>query len=66
MTNDLRFGRELSGTGRATCRIADSSSQWQDVVGYRTDALADLLHRVAGLHGTVAVHASPSTSNRPK
>jgi hypothetical protein len=25
MTNDLRFGWELSGTGGATCRIADGS-----------------------------------------
>lgn len=27
MTNDLRFGWELSGTGWATCRIADGSME---------------------------------------
>lgn len=54
MTNDLRFGWELSGTGWATCRIADSSSEWQSFASYCTDALADLLHGVAGLYGTFA------------
>ncbi|WP_329362746.1 hypothetical protein [Streptomyces sp. NBC_01483] len=54
MTNDLRFGWELSGTGWATCRIADGSSERQDTVSYCTDALADLLHGVAGLYGTFA------------
>jgi hypothetical protein len=55
MTIDLRFGWELSGTGWATCRIADSSSEWQGFASYCTDALADLLHGVAGLYGTFAV-----------
>jgi hypothetical protein len=55
MTGDLQFSWELSGTGWATCRIADSSSEQKDFVSYCTDALADLLHGVAGLYGTSSV-----------
>ncbi|WP_409240331.1 hypothetical protein [Streptomyces sp. PA5.6] len=53
---DLRFSWELSGFGWATCRIADGSSERKDIVSYCTDALADLLHGVAGLYGPRAVH----------
>ncbi|WP_405885306.1 hypothetical protein OG762_45335 [Streptomyces sp. NBC_01136] len=55
MTNDLQFSWELSGSGWATCRIAAGSSERKDVVGYCTDALADLLHGVAGLYGPTPV-----------
>ncbi|GHI08071.1 hypothetical protein AQI88_06880 [Streptomyces cellostaticus] len=55
MTDDLRFSWELSGTGWATCRIADGASELKDVVSYCTDALADLLHGVAGLYGPAPV-----------
>jgi hypothetical protein len=55
MTNDLQFSWTLDGSGWAICRIADSSSEQQEIVSYCTDALADLLHGVAGLYGTIAV-----------
>ncbi|MFF3792825.1 hypothetical protein ACFYXW_22675 [Streptomyces sp. NPDC001981] len=45
MAGDLQFTWELYSTGRATCRIADSSSERKDAVGYCTDALADLLRQ---------------------
>ncbi|QIY67938.1 hypothetical protein HEP84_39135 [Streptomyces sp. RLB1-33] len=44
MTNDLQFSWTLDGSGWAICRIADSSSEQQEIVSYCTDALADLLH----------------------
>ncbi|MFF3401364.1 hypothetical protein ACFYW6_22960 [Streptomyces sp. NPDC002659] len=55
MTGDLQFSWELSGSGWARCRIADSSSERKDSVSYCTDALADLLHGVAGLYGSSSV-----------
>ncbi|MFJ5608788.1 hypothetical protein ACIQCJ_05310 [Streptomyces sp. NPDC093221] len=53
---DLQFSWELSGSGWATCRIADGSSERKDIVSYLTDALADLLHSVAGLYSPNSVH----------
>ncbi|MEY9996846.1 hypothetical protein ABIE67_008878 [Streptomyces sp. V4I8] len=55
MANDLRFGWELSGSGWATCRIEDDEAEWNDSVSYCTDALADVLHAVAGLYGPTSV-----------
>jgi len=55
MRNDLRFSWELSGSGWAECRIADSSSERKDTVSYCTNALADLLHGIAGLYGPTRV-----------
>ncbi|WP_181803921.1 hypothetical protein [Streptomyces shenzhenensis] len=55
MPPDLQFSWELSGAGWATCHIADGSSEHKDHVGYCTDALADLLHGVAGLYGPSSV-----------
>ncbi|MGW9133081.1 hypothetical protein [Streptomyces sp. NPDC055681] len=51
MTEDLQFSWELSGSGWAPCCIADVSSEQKHCVSYCTDALADLLHSVAGLYG---------------
>jgi hypothetical protein len=53
---DLQFSWELSGSGWATCRIADGPSERKDIVSYCTDALADVLHGVAGLYGPNPVH----------
>ncbi len=50
MPGDLDFSWELSGSGWATCRIADSTSETKHVVSYCTDALADLIRRVASLY----------------
>ncbi len=55
MTGDFQFSWELSGSGWATCRIADSASKQKHFVSYCTDALADLLRRVAGLYGPTTV-----------
>lgn len=55
MANDLRFGWELSGSGWATCRIQDDEAVWKTSVSYCTDALADILHAVAGLYGPASV-----------
>lgn len=55
MANDLRFTWELSGSGWATCRVEDHSGERKDVVSYCTDALADVLHGVAGLYGPTPV-----------
>ncbi|MGW1528972.1 hypothetical protein [Streptomyces sp. NPDC001588] len=55
MTGDLQFSWELSGSGWATCRIADASTEQKHFVSYCTDALADLLHGVAGLYGPITV-----------
>ncbi|MET7700683.1 hypothetical protein [Streptomyces sp. NPDC005485] len=55
MRNGLRFGWELGGSGWARCRIADGTSEHEDIVSYCTDALADLLHGVGGLYGTAGV-----------
>jgi hypothetical protein len=55
MTGDLRFSWELSGSGWATCRIADSTSELKDIVSYCTDALSDVLRAVAGLYGAASV-----------
>ncbi|MFC8063762.1 hypothetical protein [Streptomyces sp. NPDC057293] len=55
MINDLQFSWELSGSGWATCLIKDRSSERKDIVSYCTDALADLLHGVAGLYGPVPI-----------
>ncbi|WP_206311322.1 hypothetical protein [Streptomyces sp. BPSDS2] len=51
---ELQFTWELTGSGWATCRISDSSSEHKCFVSYCTDALADLLHGVAGLYGTTS------------
>ncbi|WP_206504751.1 hypothetical protein [Streptomyces chrestomyceticus] len=53
--SQLEFGWELSGTGWATSRIADGVSECKDFVSYCTDALADVLHGVAGLYGRPSV-----------
>ncbi|MDH6133291.1 hypothetical protein P3T37_002686 [Kitasatospora sp. MAA4] len=53
---DLRFSWELSGSGWATCRVADGSAERKDVVSYCTDALADLLDGVADLYAPGTVH----------
>ncbi|WP_351236845.1 hypothetical protein [Streptomyces sp. NPDC002133] len=55
MTGDLQFSWELSGSGWATCRIADTAGEQKNFVSYCTDALADLLFRVAGLYGDSSV-----------
>ncbi|MGW4625535.1 hypothetical protein [Streptomyces rubiginosohelvolus] len=55
VTDDLQFTWELSGSGWATSFIADSSSEHKHFVSYCTDALADLLHSVAGLYGTARI-----------
>jgi hypothetical protein len=55
MTNGLKFSWELSGSGWATCRIKDGSSERKDIVSYCTDALADVLHGVTGLYGPTPV-----------
>ncbi|MFJ3205134.1 hypothetical protein [Streptomyces sp. NPDC086989] len=51
MAGDLRFSWELGGSGWATCRIADGTSEWKDIVSYLSDALADTLHAMVGLYG---------------
>ncbi|MFC8015510.1 hypothetical protein [Streptomyces cinereoruber] len=51
MVSDLQFSWELGGSGWATYRITDSASEQKGIVGYCTDALADLLYAVAGLYG---------------
>ncbi|MFD5499153.1 hypothetical protein ACFWJS_05445 [Streptomyces sp. NPDC127061] len=55
MTGDLQFSWELSGSGWATCRIADTAAEQKDFISYCTDALADLLFGVTGLYGTSTV-----------
>ncbi|MEV7233137.1 hypothetical protein AB0N06_03835 [Streptomyces sp. NPDC051020] len=55
MPGDLQFSWELSGSGWATCRIADSTSERKHFVSYCADALSDLIHRVAGLCGPTSV-----------
>ncbi|MFI8501204.1 hypothetical protein ACIGFK_22315 [Streptomyces sp. NPDC085524] len=55
MTGDLRFSWVLSGSGWATCRIADDASEWKDFVSYCTDALADTLYAMVGLYGASTV-----------
>ncbi|NNN35088.1 hypothetical protein HLK59_32930 [Streptomyces sp. S3(2020)] len=55
MANGLQFGWELSGSGWATCLINDGHAERKDIVSYCTDALADLLHGVAGLYGPAPV-----------
>ncbi|MFI0813695.1 hypothetical protein [Streptomyces echinatus] len=55
MTKGLKLSWELSGSGWATCCIEDGSSERKDIVSYCTDALADLLHGVAGLYGSTPV-----------
>ncbi|MEU9586373.1 hypothetical protein [Streptomyces werraensis] len=51
MTGDLQFSWELSGSGWATYRLADGTSERVDTVSYCTDALSDLLRGVADLYG---------------
>ncbi|MFB8380732.1 hypothetical protein [Streptomyces rubiginosohelvolus] len=55
MSGDLQFTWELGDSGWATSCIADSSSEYKDFVSYCTDALADLLHGVAGLYGATRI-----------
>ncbi|MCF1592696.1 hypothetical protein [Streptomyces muensis] len=55
MVDDLRFGWELSGSGWAVCRVEDGDARWKGVVSYCTNALADVLHAVAGLYGSTSV-----------
>ncbi|MGC5398635.1 hypothetical protein ACPXCP_23220 [Streptomyces sp. DT20] len=56
MTAGIQFSWELSGSGWATCRIADGPCERRDVVSYCTDALADVLHGLAALYGPGPVH----------
>lgn len=51
MTRSLHFSWELRGSGWATYRIWDGSTQHRGIAGHCTDALADLLSGVAALHG---------------
>ncbi len=53
--SQLEFSWELRGSGWATCRIADGAREQKDFVSYCTDALADVLHGVAGLYGHLSV-----------
>jgi hypothetical protein len=55
MANELQFSWELSGSGWATCRIADAAAEQKEFVSYCTDALADLLFGVVGLYGDSSV-----------
>ncbi|MCC2274918.1 hypothetical protein LKL35_05635 [Streptomyces sp. ET3-23] len=50
MAGQVEFGWRLSGTGWATCRIADASGEAKYEVSYCTDALADLLNGLGGLY----------------
>ncbi|WP_326677890.1 hypothetical protein [Streptomyces sp. NBC_01237] len=51
MKGDFQFSWELTGSGWATCSISDVSSKHKHFVSYCTDALADVVHGVAGLYG---------------
>ncbi|MEU8964855.1 hypothetical protein AB0C89_24555 [Streptomyces sp. NPDC048491] len=51
----LQFSWELSGSGWATYRISDAADEQKSIVSYCTNALADLLHGVAGLYGEPSV-----------
>ncbi|MFD9128993.1 hypothetical protein [Kitasatospora sp. NPDC059571] len=55
MDDHFEFAWKLSGSGWATCQIADSSAAARYIVSYCTDALADLLRGVGGLYGTEPV-----------
>jgi hypothetical protein len=55
MTGGLRFSWELSGSGWATYRIADTVGEQKNFVSYCTNALADMLCGVAGLYGDSSV-----------
>ncbi len=48
MPGGFQFGWELSGSGWATCRIADGTAEEKHFVSYCTDALSDLIHGVGG------------------
>jgi hypothetical protein len=50
MTNQIEFDWQLSGSGWATCRIADAVAEAKYVVSYCTDALADLLYGLGGMY----------------
>jgi hypothetical protein len=50
MADHFEFDWQLSGSGWATCRIADSSAEAKYIVGYGTDALADLLRGIGDLY----------------
>ncbi|NJQ07637.1 hypothetical protein [Streptomyces lonarensis] len=51
---EFRFSWVLSGSGWATVAVADGASAHTGPVSYCTDALADLLHAVAGLYGPLS------------
>ncbi|WP_175407503.1 hypothetical protein [Streptomyces sp. TRM64462] len=53
---DLEFSWGLSGSGWATCHIADGASEHKSFVSYCTNALADVLHGVAALYGPGTIH----------
>lgn len=50
VVGDLRFSWELVGSGGAVYRIADGASEHRALVGYCTDALADMLYGMTGLY----------------
>ncbi|MEW1747600.1 hypothetical protein [Streptomyces angustmyceticus] len=50
MADQLEFDWQLSGSGWATCRIADASAEAKYVVSYCTDPLADLINGLAGMY----------------
>ncbi|WP_035792692.1 hypothetical protein [Kitasatospora mediocidica] len=50
MTGQIEFDWQLSGSGWATCRIADASAEAKYVVSYCTDALTDLLNGLEGMY----------------
>ncbi|MFF0480206.1 hypothetical protein [Streptomyces sp. NPDC004435] len=48
---EFRFSWELRGAGGVTYRIDDGVSEHETLIGYCTDALADLLYAMTGLYG---------------
>ncbi len=50
MTGQLEFDWQLSGSGWATCRIADTSAEAKYVVSYCSDALTELLNGLEGMY----------------
>ncbi|MFD4907562.1 hypothetical protein [Kitasatospora purpeofusca] len=50
MTGRIEFDWQLSGSGWATCRIADAVAEAKYVVSYCTDALADLIYGLEGMY----------------
>jgi hypothetical protein len=54
MSSDLQFSWSLTGSGWATCQIADGASEHKSSPSYCTNALADLLAGVVGLYSSAA------------